>query len=239
MSYDPDADRRSALNPQNPGLAGTRRVADELYLIAHHENTGRPYLPPRSLGVGMAGGLLAELMAAQAPAVTVDRGHVVPLCSPHTGQAAGVRPDEPVAGRVLDLIMAESPPRLARDWLLFLGSTSAAQVAGRLERSGYLIRPPGRVPWRASRPVPADGDWSVCALLRARAALDAARVLTPYSALLTGLTVACGLGFRFSDLPGAPGRTAAEATRVLPRPLQELIAHVQVTADNIVLSARK
>jgi hypothetical protein len=86
--------------------------------------------------------------------------------------------------------------------------------------------------------VPADRDWSQCALLRAHAALEADRTLTPYSALLTGLTVACGLGFRFSGFPGAPGRAAGEATRALPRPLRELIAQVQVTADATVLSTR-
>lgn len=221
-------------------LGGTGRVADDLYLIAHQEVSGRPYLSSRATGIGLAGGLLGELLAAQTPAVTIDHGRVFPLYRKDGDLVARyARPDDLVSARVLDLVLAESSPRPVRDWLLFLGRTSAAEVAGRLERSGYLIRPPGRVPWRASRPVPADGDWSVCALLRARAALDAARVLTPYSALLTGLTVACGLGFRFSDLPGASGRTAAEATRVLPRPLQELIAHVQVTADNIVLSARK
>jgi hypothetical protein len=75
--------------------------------------------------------------------------------------------------------------------------------------------------------------------MRAHAALEAARPLIPYSALLTGLVLACGLGFRFSDFPNAPGRTAEEATRALPRPLQELLAQVQVTADSTVLSTRK
>jgi hypothetical protein len=82
-------------------------------------------------------------------------------------------------------------------------------------------------------------SWSFCALLRAHAALDATRTLTPNSALLTGLTLAFGLGFRFSALSDGPARSAEEATRVLSRPMQELIAHVQVTADNTVLSTRK
>ena len=44
------------------GLSGTGRVADDLYLMAHHELTGRPFVQPRALGTGLAGGLLAELM---------------------------------------------------------------------------------------------------------------------------------------------------------------------------------
>ena len=44
------------------GLSGTGLVADDLYLMAHHELTGKPFLQPRALGIGLAGGLLAELM---------------------------------------------------------------------------------------------------------------------------------------------------------------------------------
>ena len=44
------------------GLGGTGLVADDLYLMAHHEISGRPLLQPRPLGMGLAGALLAELM---------------------------------------------------------------------------------------------------------------------------------------------------------------------------------
>src|SRR5437016_2551359 len=46
------------------GLRGTGMVADDLYLMAHNEASGRPFLQPRALGIGLAGGLLAELMLA-------------------------------------------------------------------------------------------------------------------------------------------------------------------------------
>lgn len=222
-----------------PGLGGTGRVADDLYLVAHHEVTGRPFLSPRAAGIGLAGGLLAELLADQPPAVTLDRGRLLPMYRKNgTPVARYARPQDPVAAHVLDLIVAESPPRPVRDWLLFLGKTSAVQVAGRLERSGYLTRSGSRIPWRTRRPVPRDGSWSVCALLRARAALDPARTPAPYPALLTGLAVAAGLGFRFANLSDAPVRPAGEVALVLPRPLQELLAGVQLTADAAVLAAR-
>ena len=48
-----------------PGLSGTGRLADDLYLLAHHEHTGVSHLQPRALGVGLAGGLLAELALSQ------------------------------------------------------------------------------------------------------------------------------------------------------------------------------
>lgn len=224
---------------RQPALGGTGRVADDLYLVAHHEVTGRPYLSPRAAGIGLAGGLLAELLAAQRPAVTLERGRLVLLYRKNgTPVARYAPPQDRVAAQVLDLIVAESSPRPVRDWLLFLGKTSAVQVAGRLERSGYLTRPGSRIPWRTRRPVPRDGDWSVCALVRARAALDPARTPAAYPALLTGLAVACGLGFRIANLSDAPVRPAGEVARVLPRPLQELLDGVQLTADSAVLAAR-
>jgi len=220
-------------------LAGTGRVADDLYLIAHHEVSGKSYLSPRAAGIALAGGLVAELLAAQTPAVAIDRGCIIARYRKNGDPVARyARPDDPVSGHVLDLIVAECAPRPVRDWLLYLGKTAAADVAGRLERAGYLTRLASRIPWRAGPLVPVEGDWSRCALLRAHAALDGSRTLTLHSALLTGLTVACGLGFRFADLSKAPSRGAEEAAGALPRSLQELVARVQVAADAAVLSAR-
>ena len=54
------------------GLGGTGLIADDLYLMAHHETSGRHVLQPRALGIGLAGGLLAdgEGVALSATAVT-------------------------------------------------------------------------------------------------------------------------------------------------------------------------
>jgi hypothetical protein len=224
----------------NSRLAGTGQIADDLYLVAHHEVTGKPYLPPRATGAGLAGGLLAELMDGDPPAVTLHRGYIVPV--PAAGGdllARYARTGEPVRQHVLDLIIAEPAPRPARDWLLFIGHSAATEVAGRLERSGYLTRPASRIPGRYRHLVPGDRDWAHCALLRAHAALDAARTPGPYMALLGGLALASGLGFRFADFTGAPARSADEAIRMLSPPQRELIAHVQATADSVLLSHRK
>jgi len=235
MSHYPPGDAyRSAVRLEASRLAGTGRIADDLWLIAHHEATGRLHLPRRATGVGMAGGLLAELLAVEVPAVTVHHGYVLPLRDRSgTLTAMSARPDEPVAAHVLDAIVSEPTPLPARDWLLYLGKTAAASVAGRLERSGYVAR-------RRWRLVPVNPDWSHCALLRAHRALEQARTPAPYSALLAGLVLACGLEFRFwSGFPGAPVRPAGEATATLPGPLRELVAQVQATADSTVLSTRK
>ena len=44
----------------NTGLAGTSLVADDLYLMAHHEVTGKPFVQPRPLGIGLAAALVAD-----------------------------------------------------------------------------------------------------------------------------------------------------------------------------------
>lgn len=47
-------------------LTGTGRLADDIYLLAHHEVSGRPFLQPRAIGLGLASGLLAELALIRA-----------------------------------------------------------------------------------------------------------------------------------------------------------------------------
>jgi hypothetical protein len=52
---------RASRRPR-PGPGGTGRVADELYLIDHHEVTGRVHLSPRAAGLGLTEALLTELV---------------------------------------------------------------------------------------------------------------------------------------------------------------------------------
>ena len=79
-----------------PGLSGTGLVADDLYLMAHHEITGKPYLQPRALGLGLAGGLLAELMLEGSISLRHD-GIVVADRTP---------PGDGLARHVLSLVLA-------------------------------------------------------------------------------------------------------------------------------------
>ena len=73
------------------GLSGTGRLADDLYLMAHHEVTGKPFVQPRALGTGLAGGLLAELMLGASISLRPD-GAVLPkgpgCCSAWAAAAA-------------------------------------------------------------------------------------------------------------------------------------------------------
>jgi hypothetical protein len=215
------------------GLRGTGMVADDLYLMAHNEASGRPFLQPRALGIGLAGGLLAELMLAG----SITLGHDGTVFAGPVFAGPGV-PGDALARQVLGVLAAEQPLPV-REWLLFLARTAAEDVARRLELAGYLRRAGGRVPWLPVRWVPVDADWAFAPLLRVRSALDPARPWSGYGAVLAGLADACGLGFRLAQYASQTDRSAEQAARRLPGGLRELIAHTQATVGSALLCHRK
>ena len=178
-------------------------------------------------GIGLAGGLLAELMLGASISLRAD-GAVL------TGRTW---PADELARRVRDQIAAEHEPHLVRDWLLFLAWTAAADVARRLERAGYVKRVGRRVPWQPRRWVPVDGDSAFSPLLQVRAALDPARPSPAHGAVLAGLATARAR-LPPGPVPGigrpSPGRGL---TQLSPR-LQELITQTQAAVDSAILSHR-
>src|ERR1700722_5262358 len=95
-------------------LSGTGRLGDDLYLMAHSDRTGRPYLQPRATGIGLAGALLAELLLAGG----------ISLSSDGTLRATVVTPADQLTGQVQGQITAEREVLPAREWLQFLGHTA-------------------------------------------------------------------------------------------------------------------
>jgi hypothetical protein len=215
--------------PLDTGLSGTGLVADDLYLLAHDDRTGKPLLPPRPLGIGLAGALLTELMLACHIRLRFDTAVVI-------GQDV---PPAAVAGHVLLKLIADEPsPLPVRAWLLFLSRMAARDVALRLEQAGYLTRSRSRVPGRPGRMVPVNADWAFAPMLRIRAALDRSREPTWHQAALTGLAVACGLSFRLEQYQPQAGRSTGEAVAYLPPDLRELVIQTQITVSAAVLSHR-
>ena len=95
------------------GLGGTGRLADDLYLLAHHETTGKPHLQPRAACRGLARALLAELMLAGR--IRCWRGLIIP--------ALGGPPADDLSQQMLSLVASERE-RPPRDWLLYLSRTA-------------------------------------------------------------------------------------------------------------------
>jgi Golgi phosphoprotein 3 (GPP34) len=209
------------------GLSGTGRVADDVWLLAHDDVTGRAYVQSRALGLGLAGGLLAELMLTGH--INVRHEEVMTL-----GRAA---PAERLAGHLLGLLIGEHEDHPVGDWLLFVGRTATDDVAERLAEAGYLRPAGGR--WRGRRWMPTNADDAFAPVLRVRAALDASQRPTRQEVVLAGLADACGLGFRLAEY--APDRTIRplhQAIAQLAPGLQDLISHTKAAVDSAVLAHR-
>jgi Golgi phosphoprotein 3 (GPP34) len=211
-----------------PGLDGTGWLADDLYLMAHDDRTGRLLLSARAAGLGLAGALLADLVLAGCVRVTGGQLAATGAAPPGDGLAAGV----------LDVLASEQPPRPVADWLAFLARTAPADVAARLERAGYLI-PVAARPWRAPRWRPADPDCAFAPIVRVESALSAARPADTQGVALAGLAGACGLGARLALYlaPGARARIEA-ATAQLGPGLRELIGGTQAAVGAALLAHR-
>jgi hypothetical protein len=145
-----------------------------------------------------------------------------------------------LALRVLRARLAEREQLPVRAWLLFLARTAAQDVAGRLERSGYLARDRSpRRPWRAQRWVPVDADCAFAPVARVQAALGSPGRATAGGVTLAGLADACGLGSYLSPHlpPAASGSLRAAVGRLDPG-LREVIAQTQAAVDSAVLAHR-
>jgi hypothetical protein len=211
-------------------LTGTGLLADDLYLLAHHDVSGRPYLQARARGIGLAGGLLAELVFEGA--VRVRDGQVA--------VTLGGRPRDRLGRQVLGLLARDGEPRPAGEWLAFLAGRAAEHVAARLADAGYLTLVDSRRPWRPPRWVPVSSDCAFAPLGRMRAVLDPARGAAELDVALAGLAVGCGLGSRLLPFGPAGGRRHLDdLVRQLGPDLRELIGQVQAAVDVAVLSHRK
>jgi hypothetical protein len=214
----------------SPGLAGTGRVGDDLYLLAHNDVTGKPYIQPRPLGLGLAGGLLAELVLTGALNVRDNEITVPDGCRP---------PADELARNVLGSVAREPETHPVHDWLAYLARTASTGVAHRLTAAGYLA-PAGRwFPWRPDRWVPVDRDSAFAPLLRVRAVLDPARPLTAEGAVLAGLADACGLGYRLAEYaPAGETRSVDQVTAHLGPSLRDLTAQTRAAVDSALLAHR-
>jgi hypothetical protein len=207
-------------------------LADELFCIAHDDRTGRCRLHPRVLGIGLAAGLLGEL-------VLFERVDV------RDGGLSVVRRDPPpdaAAHATLALLLAQPQHRDVRTWLAFLAETSVETVAGRLVLAGLWRRQEHR---RLARTrisyLPTDANAVVWRAMRlARVLTSGASVSVP-DAVLAGLIAVTGLTEVVLWQPevreAGRARIAAEVGG-LPWPLYHLLAFTEAAVGDAVLTPR-
>lgn len=214
-------------------LVRTELLADEFYLLAHHDTTGRPLLPERVAGLGVAAGLLGELLLG---------GHV----SVHDGTvlcAESVQPSDPLAIATLAAIRREVQLHTVREWLAFFGRRAVGDVARRLSGAGVLAWRASRLPLRSGCLAPIDPHSAavigavLCTQLLRGESLDAC------TALLAGLVRATGLErdhvalWELRDRPQAHRRVDA-VLAALPAPARELIGHTEAAIAAAITTHR-
>lgn len=103
-------------------------LADDYFLIAHEDRTGRSRLHPRATGIGLAAALLGELILEGR--IGIEDGDVF-ILDRHP-------PVDSLTHNILDLLIAQPQHRDMRTWLAYLSQDAAIQVGERLIRAGAV-----------------------------------------------------------------------------------------------------
>jgi Golgi phosphoprotein 3 (GPP34) len=211
---------------------GNGLLADDLFLLAHDEITGRPRLHPRVTGIGLAGALLGELTLFRRVDIRAD---------PDGREFVVVTEREPIddalANAVLRQVMADGRPRTVRAWLGYLAQTASHNVGERLGAAGLVARAHSRLPRRATRLVPTDMATAAWPATRLRLLLGRMDHVTVPDAALAGFAVACGLAQQILwDTPPSARQYLDYLVANLPAALRALLAQTENAVSDAVLS---
>ncbi|HEX6968677.1 MAG TPA: GPP34 family phosphoprotein [Micromonosporaceae bacterium] len=192
-------------------------LADEFFLLAHDEMTGKPKLRPKIAGMGLAAALLAELVLANR--ITVHGG------------ALSVQdrrpPADALAHTVLDQLIGEPEHRDVRVWLEYLGRSAHESVGERLARAGVVRRQSTRrLLATTTTYVPIDINDAAWPTARLRALLDRGEAMNLSDTVLLGLIEATGLS---RAVLSRSGEEVRRLLATLPPPLIELITQTEAT----------
>lgn len=205
-------------------------LADELFLIAHDDTNGKPKLHARAAGLGLAGGLLAELVLFGK--ITVESA-VLSVLDRYP-------PPDALAHTVLDQLIGEPEHRGVRIWLDFLGQSAAESVGERLARAGVVRRQETRRLLRTSIVYPpVDINAAAWPATRLRSLLDRPEAMTVSDVVLFGLITATNLARQVWW--HAEPHSLQQLTHIvasLPPSLRELVMHVDAAVGAAVLSHR-
>lgn len=202
-------------------------IADEFFLVAHNDSRGKAKLHPAATGLGLAAGLLGELVLFGR--ITVSGGLVTVLDRRP--------PADALAHTVLDQLIGEPQHQAVRTWLSFLAQTGVSSVGERLARAGVLRRQESRRLLRTSLSyVPVDLNAAAWPATRLRTLLERPEPPSVPDALLLGLVAATGLTREvlWSAGPLAHHRLGV-VVPALPAPLKELVGHTEAAVGAAVL----
>ena len=214
-----------ASSPQLP-------LADDLFLTAHDTVKGKCLLSPATLGLGLAGALLAELVLWRR--IDVLDGKITIIDDRQTG--------DPATSAVLDQVLREGHHRVVRDWISFLATGIATDlVERRLARSGLVQRQEkrGLLGTKVSF-VPTDSMTAGWPATRLRTKVSRDEQLDVADLLLAGLILATGLDQHVLATLNARDRARLfdQFRRLFPAMLQQLVAHAEAAVGDAVMARR-
>jgi hypothetical protein len=214
-----------ATSPQLP-------LADDLFLAAHDTVRGKSLLSPATLGLGLASGLLAELILWRR--MDLKDGLLTVLDDRATTDAATTA--------VLEQLLREANHRLVRDWIAFLSTGVATDlVARRLARAGLVHRQEKRgLRGVKVTYVPVDSTAAGWPGARVRTIVGHGEVLEVPDLVLAGLMLATGLDQQvlYTLEARERGYLFDQLRRRLPAMLQELIGHAEAAVGDAVMARR-
>jgi hypothetical protein len=206
-------------------------LADQFYLLCHHDRTGRGRLTERSAGLGLGAALLGELVYSRN--LWIQDSRLRPVRQPV--------PVDALAHAVLDQLVAQPRHSDVRTWVQFFGTTASGLVGERLWRAGFLRPETSRrflggrtvvyVPTNSNR---AAMPWVLLSMkLRRRDPLFQSEIF------LAGLCAATGLDrFLLDGADADVRRYFEEAVGSVWAPAHELVLTTQAAVGDAVLAAR-
>ncbi|OKI49360.1 hypothetical protein A6A27_34995 [Micromonospora sp. CB01531] len=205
-------------------------LADEFFMLAHDDQTGRPRLHDSATNYGLAAALLAELGAAGR--IHFNRGQLV--VQDHRP------PEDWLQHMVLARLIAEPQHTATRTWLAYLSATAHEQVATRLWQGGKVVPTQSRRLFRTTTiHVPTDINVAAWSWARLSQKLRRHEHLKPFDLALAGIARSVRLDQFILD--GAPLSVSAHLRRLLeaaPPPMRDLLADLDTAIGSAVLSHR-
>jgi Golgi phosphoprotein 3 (GPP34) len=210
------------------------RLADDYYLIAHDDRTGRLRVSAPAAGLGAAGAVVGELILSGH--LAVREGGLFPA-------VAGYPPADRLLREVLAQIDAPRQDRQLGTWLQFLAVEAIVDLRYRLISDGLIATVRERTWFRRYRTLhlPTNPSAAAWPAIRLAKILSTGEALTLQDMVLTSLVQVTGLLELVLWLKPdhAPGWSRAEQARTeLPAALSALVAHAEAAVGDGVLTRR-